>query len=265
MIKLAMKYFYTIFFLSISLASSAQFYALGGYEIAFLNQKETNRILSEFNVREGHNLNDFRTLSGYRFGFGKYGRFTNLQISVGNVFKKQLSKNPSILRETAEVIVNTFSLDASLAYRPLKSEFFSIGGALHFGQLRYRYSFGGDYRVPLAQYGIWAEIFGDLAFKFRFLLKKESRDEQFYVFKISPFYRVYNSYDLQKFQRDFNNDNSVLAGERMQSLNNFGLRISLVVPFLNQSEKDYYKKGGKLDQEKLKKKMERMEKQAPKF
>ena len=70
MIKLAMKYFYTIFFLSISLASSAQFYALGGYEIAFLNQKETNRILSEFNVREGHNLNDFRTLSGYRFGFG---------------------------------------------------------------------------------------------------------------------------------------------------------------------------------------------------
>ena len=34
---------------------------------------------------------------------------------------------------------------------------------------------------------------------------------------------------------------------------------------LNQNEKDFYKKGGKLDQEKLKKKMERMEKQAPKF
>jgi uncharacterized protein YktA (UPF0223 family) len=51
----------------------------------------------------------------------------------------------------------------------------------------------------------------------------------------------------------------------MQPLNNFGLRISLVIPFLNQIEKDYHKKGGKLDQEKLKKKMERMEKQAPKF
>jgi hypothetical protein len=176
-----------------------------------------------------------------------------------------LSKNPTILRETAEVIVNTFSFDASVAYRPLKSEFFSIGGALHFGQVRYRYSFGGDYRVPLAQYGIWAEIFSDLAFKFRFLLKKESREEQFYVFKIRPFYRLYSKYDLQKFQQDFNLDNNVTSGERMQALNNFGLRISLLVPFLNQNEKDYFKKGGKLDQEKMKKKMERMEKEAPKF
>jgi deoxyxylulose-5-phosphate synthase len=70
---------------------------------------------------------------------------------------------------------------------------------------------------------------------------------------------------LQKFQQDFNLDNNVTSGERMQALNNFGLRISLLVPFLNQNEKDYYKKGGKLDQEKMKKKMERMEKEAPKF
>jgi len=260
-----MKYFCLAFFISISALSFAQFYAEGGYELSFLNQKETNRIISEFNDREGHNLPDFKTLSGYRFGFGKYGRFTNMEISFGNVFKKQQSKNPSILRENAEVIVNAFSFDASVAYRPLKSEFFSVGGALHFGQTRYRYSFGGDYRVPVAQYGIWAEIFGDIALKFRFLLKKESRDEQFYIFKIRPFYRLHNSYDLQQFQQDFNNDNAVNSGERMQSLSNFGLRISLVIPFLNQTEKDYYKKGGKLDQEKLKKKMERMEKQTPKF
>ena len=260
-----MKYFLTAYLLILTVFSYAQFYAEGGYEIAFLNQKETNRILSEFNNREGHSLNDFKTLSGFRFGFGKYGRFTNMEISFGNVFKKQLSKNPNILRETAEVIVNTFSFDASVAYRPLKSEFFSIGGALHFGQVRYRYSFGGDYRVPLAQYGIWTEIFSDLAFKFRFLLKKESRQEQFYVFKIRPFYRIYGKYDLQKFQQDFNLDNNVTSGQRIQALNNFGLRISLLVPFLNQNEKDYYKKGGKLQQEKLKKKMERMDKEAPKF
>jgi hypothetical protein len=260
-----MKYFNLVLLLFFSNLVCAQFYAEGGYELSFLNQKETNRIISEFNDREGHNLADFKTLSGYRFGFGKYGRFTNMEISFGNIFKKQLSKNPSILRENAEVIVNSFSLDASVAYRPLKSEFFSVGGALHFGQVRYRYSFGGDYRVPIAQYGIWAEIFADLAFKFRFLLKKESRDEQFYIFKIRPFYRLHSSYDLQKFQQDFNNDNTVISGERMQSLNNFGLRISLLVPFLNQDEKEYYKKGGKLEQEKLKKKMERMEKQAPQF
>ena len=260
-----MKYFYLTLLLISSTISFSQFYAEGGYELSFLNQKETNRIISEFNDREGHNLADFKTLSGYRFGFGKYGRFTNMAISFGNISKKQLSKNPAIIRETAEVIVNCFSFDASVAYRPLKSEFFSIGGALHFGQVRYRYSFGGDYSVPIAQYGIWAEIFADLAFKFRFLLKKESRDEQFYIFKIKPFYRLHSSYDLQRFQQDFNNDNLVISGARMQSLNNFGLRISLVLPFLNQIEKDYYKKGGKLEQEKLKKKMERMEKQAPQF
>jgi hypothetical protein len=260
-----MRYFYLALFILCSSFSFAQFFAEGGYELSFLNQKETNRILAEFNSREGHNLADFKTLSGYRFGFGKYGRFTNMEMSFGNVFKKQLSKNPSILRETVEVIVNCFSFDASVAYRPLKSEFFSIGGALHFGQIRYRYSFGGDYRVPIAQYGIWAEIFTDIAFKFRFLLKKETRTDQFYIFKIRPFYRIHSSYDLQKFQQDFNNDNLVLAGERTQALNNFGLRISLVVPFLNQNEKDFYKKGGKLDQEKLKKKMERMEKQALKL
>jgi hypothetical protein len=260
-----MKYFITSFFLIFSAFTFAQFYAEGGYEVAFLNQKETNRILGEFNDREGHNISDFKTLSGFRFGFGKYGRYTNMEISFGNVFKKQLSINPALLRERAEVIVNTFSFDASVAYRPLKSEFLSVGGALHFGQVRYRYSFGGDYRVPFSQYGIWAEIFSDLAFKFRFLLKKEAREDQFYIFKIRPFYRIHGANDLQKFQQDFNQDTNVKAGERMQALNNFGLRISLLVPFLNQNEKDYYKKGGKLEQEKLKKKMERIEKDAPKF
>lgn len=260
-----MKNIYLFILISFASLTYAQFYAEGGYELSFLNQKETNRIISEFNAREGHMLSDFKTMSGYRFGFGKYGRFTNMEISFGNVFKKQLSKNPSILRENAEVIVNTFSFDASVAYRPLKSEFFSIGGALHFGQVRYRYSFGGDYRVPLMQYGVWGEVFSDLAFRFKFLLKKESRDDQFYIFKIRPFYRIYSNYDLQKFQQDFNNDINAAAGERLQSLNNFGLRFSLVIPFLNQTEKDYYKKGGKLEQEKLKKKMEKMEKQTPKF
>ena len=57
-----MKYFLTAYLLILTVFSYAQFYAEGGYEIAFLNQKETNRILSEFNNREGHSLNDFKTL-----------------------------------------------------------------------------------------------------------------------------------------------------------------------------------------------------------
>jgi len=113
-----MKNIYLFILISLASLTYAQFYAEGGYELSFLNQKETNRIISEFNAREGHMLSDFKTMSGYRFGFGKYGRFTNMEISFGNVFKKQLSKNPSILRENAEVIVNTFSFDASVAYRP---------------------------------------------------------------------------------------------------------------------------------------------------
>ena len=82
-----MKYFYLTLLLVYSTVSFSQFYAEGGYELSFLNQKETNRIISEFNDREGHNLADFKTLSGYRFGFGKYGRFTNMAISFGNISK----------------------------------------------------------------------------------------------------------------------------------------------------------------------------------
>ena len=238
---------------------SAQFYAEGGFELAFLNQKETNRIADEFNARESHNLADFKTLSGFRFGFGKYGKFTNMQISFGNVSKKQISKNPAVLRETAELVVNSFSLDAALAYRPLRSEFLSLGAALHFGQVRYRYSFGGDYRIPISQYGIWGEVFADLAFRFRFLLKKESREDQFYVFKFRPFYRFHQSYDLLKLQQEYNLDNIAISGERMQPFNNFGFRINLLIPFLNENDRKYYKKGGTLDQEKLKRKMKKME------
>lgn len=252
-----MKYIFLFLFLPV--ISQAQFYAEAAFEFALLQQKETNRIIAEFNNRERHNLNDFNTFSGYRFGFGKYGKFTNMGISFGNILKKQISRNPNILRERAEVVVNTASVDALLAYRPFKSEFLSVGGALHFGQLRYRYSFGGDYRLPIVQYTVWGEIFADLAFRFRFLLSKEARKDKFYVFKFRTFYRIHQEYDLQPLQRDFNLDNSVLAGERVQPFSNLGFRLSILVPFLNETEKDFYKKGGGLEQEKLKKKMERME------
>jgi hypothetical protein len=239
---------------------SAQFYAEGGFEMGFLNQKETNRIVSEFNIRENHNIADFKSLSGFRFGFGRYGRFTNMEISFGNIAKKQISKNPNLLKETAELTVNSASLDASLSYRPLRSQFLSVGAAIHFGQVRYRYSFGGDYKVPMVQYGIWGEVFADLALRFRFLLKKEAREDMFYLFKFRPSYRLHPQYDISNLQREFNQDNLVQNGDRMESLSNFGFRISLVIPFLNETERFYYKKGGTLDQERLKKKMERMEK-----
>jgi hypothetical protein len=84
------------FLLLLQSSLSAQFYAEGGFEMGFLNQKETNRIVSEFNIRENHNIADFKSLSGFRFGFGRYGRFTNMEISFGNIAKKQISKNPNL-------------------------------------------------------------------------------------------------------------------------------------------------------------------------
>jgi len=111
----------------------------------------------------------------------------------------------------------------------------------------------------MVQYGIWGEVFADIALRFRFLLKKEAREDMFYLFKLRPSYRLHPQYDVSNLQREFNQDNTVQNGDRIESLSNFGFRLSFVIPFLNEAEKFYYKKGGTLDQERLKKKMKQME------
>ncbi len=223
----------------------AQYQVYGGFEYGFLNLAETNNIIAEFNDRESHSIADFTALRGYRFGVGRYAKFANVELGFGSIFNRQRSQNPALLKENVEVLVNLSSLDANVAFRPFQKRFHLIGASLHMGQMRYRYSFGGDYLVPIELYGVWGEVYVDIGIPFRFLIKKEMRDELFYIFRIRPYYKFNANLDISNFQRDFNEDPSVEAGDFMEGLNHFGIRISISVPFLNPTEKELYKRTSK--------------------
>ncbi|WCL80660.1 hypothetical protein PPO43_11835 [Saprospira sp. CCB-QB6] len=225
--------------------SCAQYYAYGGYEYSSFQSDELDAIVAEFNDREAHSLGNLRALHGYRFGIGRYAELTDVALGFGYLGRKLSSVNPQLLKETAELEYSLISADASIGYRPFKSKFHSIGASLHMGQMRYRYSFGGDYLVPIKTYNIWGEIYAELAFPFRFLLKKEQRDRLFYIFKIRPFYRVYRPLDLYALQRDFNLDQNVGFNQINQKGGQFGLRLSIVVPFLTKEEQVRYSRNPK--------------------
>jgi hypothetical protein len=234
---------------------SAQIYAEVGYEFGLLKQAELNKIVLQYNSRENHQLKDFNFINGYRVGFGKYNKYSNFELGFGNIFKKNTSLVPGQFRSKTELAVNFTSIDGSFSYKPFKNQFLGFGAAIHFGQLRYRYAFGGDYQVPVTRYSIGGEIFADLALKIKFLLKKDSRSDMFYILKLRPFYKVQPSNDITELQRSLNNDNSVATGDIIQKANYFGFRFSLVVPILSKRDREYYKKGGDLEKENLDEKM----------
>jgi hypothetical protein len=250
------KYFFIfLLFVIVKHSISAQFYAEVGYEFGLLKQAELNKIVSQYNSRENHQLKDFNYINGYRVGFGKYSKYSNFELGFGNIFKKNTSLAPDQFRSKTELAVNFTSFDGSFSYKPLKNQFLGFGAAIHFGQLRYRYAFGGDYQVPVTRYSIGGEIFADLALKIKFLIKKDSRSDMFYILKLRPFYRIQPSNDITELQRSLNNDNSVSTGDIIQKASYFGFRFSLVVPILSKRDRDYYKKGGDLDKENLEEKM----------
>jgi hypothetical protein len=258
-----MKYlsFILILFLGGSLSTlKAQYQVYGGFDYGFLNLGTTNSIISEFNQRESHDLQPITALSGYRFGFGRYAEITSIELGFGSLFSRKSSRNPALLKETAELVVNMSSVDASLAVRPFKDRFHSFGAALHMGQIRYRYSFGGDYLVPLEFYSIWGEVFIDIGIPFRFLIKREMRDKFFYVFRIRPYYKINSPLDISNVQRDFNEDPAVERGDFSQALNHLGLRISISIPFLSKSEQEVYRRGGEADQRRKRNRAERQRK-----
>ncbi|WBM73787.1 hypothetical protein [Saprospira grandis] len=233
---------FLLLFLISAGSSWGQYYAYGGYEYSSFQSDELSAIVTEFNEREGHNLGDLRALHGYRFGLGRYSYVADVALGFGYLGRKLSSVNPQLLKETVELEYSLISADASVGFRPFKSKFHSIGGSLHMGQMRYRYSFGGDYLVPIKNYNIWGELYAELAFPFRFLLKKEQRERLFYIFKIRPYYRAYRPLDLQALQRDFNFDQNVGFNEITQKGGQFGIRLSLVVPFLTKEEQELYRR-----------------------
>lgn len=248
---------FLLLFLISAGSSWGQYYAYGGYEYSSFQSDELSAIITEFNEREGHSLGDLGALHGYRFGLGRYAEQTNVSLGFGYLGRKLSSVNPQLLKERVELEYSLISADASLGFRPLKSKFHSIGASLHMGQMRYRYSFGGDYMVPVKNYNIWGELYAELAFPFRFLLKKEQREHLFYIFKIRPYYRAYRPLDLQALQQDFNFDQNVGIDEMSQKGGQFGLQLSLVVPFLSKEEELRYSRSPKADKRtKLEKKVE---------
>ena len=192
-------------------SAKAQFFAQGGLDLAYSPFEKTNGIIETFNARENHSIPTLVIMPGYHFGIGKYSEFTRISIGFGTVAKKQTSKNPALLKETVEYAVNITSVDASLGIKPFKRQFHSFGASLHMGQVRHRYSFGGDYIIPISRYGIWGEFFADFAFKFRFLIKKEMREKNFYIFNIKPYYRLNQPVDLHNMERDFNESRYVTS------------------------------------------------------
>lgn len=211
--------------------SWAQYYAFGCYAQHFTQMPDMQRITDEFNLRESHTLKPFRTMMGYRFGFGSYGRWTMIELAYGNSNKVQKSNNPAQLKENAEVRVNFASVQFNMGFRPFARQYFVVGMGLNLGQRRARYSFGGDYTAPVVNYTIVPEFFIDYGLKIRFLAKRDQRDKIFYLLRLRPFYQLHGKLDLQKMQQQFNADETAAANEWEDNWSNFGFQVGIVVPF----------------------------------
>lgn len=220
-----------ILFLCIGTVDSfGQLYVFGGYNHGFVQVPNINRSITSFNTIEDHNLKTIKSLNGYRFGFGSYGRTTLMELSFGNISRNQRSTNPNQLKENAQVVLNHMSVNLNLGFKPFSQQYFTAGVGLSMGQTRLRYSFGGDYQVSVSTYGISPEVFVDYALKIRFLLKKEDRKKMFYMLRIRPYYQFHFTTDFKAFEEEFNNT-TVAAGENFNdALGHVGFRVSLIVP-----------------------------------
>ena len=154
---------------------AAQFYIFGGYNYGAVNLNGANEIISSFNELENHQLAGFNyNFHGYRFGGGKYGEYTIVELGFGNLISTSKSQMPNQLKENAEIAANFMSVSARAGIKPFKDQFFTVGLALHLGLERIRYSFGGDYVTPVQSYVIVPEIYVDYAIKLNFLTKSHN-------------------------------------------------------------------------------------------
>ncbi|MCH2043633.1 MAG: hypothetical protein MK212_05785 [Saprospiraceae bacterium] len=210
--------------------SLGQLYVFGGYNHGFVQTPNINRSITSFNVNEDHSLKTIKSLNGYRFGFGSYGRTTLMEMSFGNLARNQRSSNPNQLKENAQVILNHMSVNLNLGFKPFSKQYFTAGIGLAMGQTRLRYSFGGDYQVSVNNYSISPEIFLDYALKIRFLLKKEDRKKMYYMIRVRPYYQFHFASDFSAFEEQFNNTTLTEGQDYSDHLGHIGFRVSLIVP-----------------------------------
>lgn len=235
-----MRFILIIFFLAFYNLSFGQYYMFGGYNFAAITMQGSNAIISGFNTRESHNIGAFaNNFHGYRVGFGKYSKYTMVELGFGNLVASQKSVNPNQLKETAEVVINYMSAHASIGLKPFPKEYFTFGVGAHLGGQRIRYSFGGDYETPVNKYTIAAEFFIEYAIKIKFLLKKSQQDKYFYLLRIRPYYQIHQYLPVGNFETTLNQIPNVPEDSIEDDMSHFGFNVALVIPFMRDEDRDY--------------------------
>jgi hypothetical protein len=237
-----MKYFLSgLFLLLVTTQGWTQYYMFGGYNFGAVNLAGTNGIVSTFNSNENHQIAPLRNnFHGYRFGVGNYGDFTLVELGFGNLISSQKSTTPNQLKENAEVVSNFMSVSARAGYKPFKKHYFTVGGALHLGAERIRYSFGGDYQTPVLEYTFAAEVYMDYALRIKFLLKKSQRDKYFYLLRIRPYYQFHQALAVGTLEAELNQNPTITKRGIEDRMDHFGINISIVIPFIGDDNyKDY--------------------------
>lgn len=232
------RYLTILFFVFYCSTSQAQFYIFGGYNYGAVNLNGANEIISSFNELENHQLAGFNyNFHGYRFGGGKYGEYTIVELGFGNLISTSKSQMPNQLKENAEIAANFMSVSARAGIKPFKDQFFTVGLALHLGLERIRYSFGGDYVTPVQSYVIVPEIYVDYAIKLNFLTKKSQRDKILYLLRIRPYFQLHQTLLLGELESGMNQIPILNENAIEDQMNHFGFNISLVIPFMNDEER----------------------------
>lgn len=220
--------------------SFGQYYVFGGYNYGAVTMKGANAIMTQFNQRENHQLpmmqNNFH---GYRVGAGRYSKFTIVELDFGNINSVSRSVNPNQLKENVEVIANYMSASIRLGLKPFPKHFFTFGAAMHLGGQRLRYSFGGDYELPVEEYVIAPEVYIDYAIRLKFLLKKSQRADYFYLLRIRPYYQFHTKIPIGNFESEFNGTPNVNKTDIEDNLSHFGIQVSLAIPFITAFDREY--------------------------
>ena len=217
-----------------------QYYIFGGYNYGAITMEGSNAVVDVFNTRENHTIGPLaNNFHGYRVGAGKYSKYSVLELGFGNLISNQKSTNPNQLKESAEVVVNYMSVTARGGVKPFPKHYFTLGAAMHLGVQRIRYSFGGDYQTPVNQYVIAPEFYIDYAIRIKFLLKKSQRDKYYYLLRIRPYYQLHAYLESGAFERELNQTPNVSANAIEDDMSHFGFNISIGIPFMSDSDRDY--------------------------
>lgn len=220
--------------------SLGQYYIFGGYNYGAITMKGANAIVDAFNIRENHSIAPFaNNFHGYRVGAGKYSKYAVAELGFGNLIANEKSSNPNQLKESAEVVINYMSVTGRAGVKPFPKHYFTIGAALHLGAQRIRYSFGGDYETPVNKYVIAPEFYLDYAFRIKFLLRKSQREKYFYLLRIRPYYQWHSIIGIGNFDTQLNQTPNVASNAIEDNMSHFGFNISLVIPFLSDTDRAY--------------------------